>query len=36
MQKIVRTVYVTLWEIGNRPTRPKVDKQLPAELGGAN
>lgn len=36
MQKIVRTVYVTLREIANRPTRPKVDKQLPAELGGAN
>jgi Zn-dependent M28 family amino/carboxypeptidase len=32
MQKIVRTVYVTMWEIANRPTRPKVDKQLPAEL----
>ncbi|MBA2525249.1 MAG: M28 family peptidase [Pyrinomonadaceae bacterium] len=36
MQKIVRTVYVTMWEIANRPTRPKVDKQLPAELTGAN
>jgi Zn-dependent M28 family amino/carboxypeptidase len=32
MQKVVRTVYVTMWEIANRPTRPKVDKQLPAEL----
>ncbi|MBA3257247.1 MAG: M28 family peptidase [Pyrinomonadaceae bacterium] len=36
MQKIVRTVYVTMWEIANRSTRPKVDKQLPAELTGAN
>ncbi|CAN5669402.1 hypothetical protein BH18ACI4_BH18ACI4_02780 [soil metagenome] len=36
MQKIVRTVYVTIWEIANRPTRPKVDKQLPAELTGGN
>ena len=30
MQRITRTVYVTLWEIAIRPTRPKVDKQLPA------
>ena len=36
MQKIVRTVYVMLWEIANRPTRPVVDKQLPAELNGKN
>lgn len=37
MQKIVRTVFLTMWEIANRPTRPKVDKQLPAELtGGSN
>ncbi len=36
MEKVVRTVYVTLWEIANRPTRPKVDKQLPAELSGGN
>ncbi len=36
MQKVVRTVYVTLWEIANRPTRPKVDKQLPAELRRSN
>jgi Zn-dependent M28 family amino/carboxypeptidase len=36
MQKIVRTVYVMTWEIANRPTRPTVDKQLPAELTGAN
>jgi Zn-dependent M28 family amino/carboxypeptidase len=34
MEKITRTVYITLWEIANRPTRPKVDKQLPAHLSG--
>jgi peptidase M28-like protein len=32
MEKITRTVYMTLWEVANRPTRPKVDKQLPAQL----
>jgi Zn-dependent M28 family amino/carboxypeptidase len=36
MQKIVRTVYLMVWEIANRPTRPTVDKQLPAELNGRN
>ncbi|HEX5703236.1 MAG TPA: M20/M25/M40 family metallo-hydrolase [Pyrinomonadaceae bacterium] len=30
LQRITRTVYVTLWEIAIRPMRPKVDKQLPA------
>jgi Zn-dependent M28 family amino/carboxypeptidase len=30
MQRVTRTVYVTLWEIAIRSTRPKVDKQLPA------
>lgn len=34
MEKVVRTVYMTLWEIANRPTRPKVDKQLPPQLTG--
>ncbi|MFY9621285.1 MAG: M20/M25/M40 family metallo-hydrolase [Pyrinomonadaceae bacterium] len=29
LQRITRTVYVTLWEIAIRPARPKVDKQLP-------
>jgi len=33
MQKVTRTVYLTLWEIANRPARPKIDKQLPAGLG---
>src|SRR3989442_1691454 len=32
MEKVARTVYMTLWEIANRATRPKVDKQLPAQL----
>lgn len=31
-EKIARTVMATAWELANRPTRPKVDKQLPAEL----
>ena len=34
MQKITRTVYLMLWELGNRATRPKVDKPLPAQLNG--
>ncbi len=32
MEKVTRTVYMTLWEVANRPTPPKVDKQLPAQL----
>ncbi|HEY6122970.1 MAG TPA: M20/M25/M40 family metallo-hydrolase [Pyrinomonadaceae bacterium] len=32
MEKVVRTVYMTLWEVANLPMRPKVDKQLPPEL----
>jgi len=32
MQKVTRTIYLTLWEVANRPTRPKVDKKLPAGL----
>ncbi|MCM3873495.1 MAG: M20/M25/M40 family metallo-hydrolase, partial [Pyrinomonadaceae bacterium] len=36
MQKVVRTVYLIMWEIANRPTRPTVDKQLPAGLNGKN
>jgi Zn-dependent M28 family amino/carboxypeptidase len=34
MEKVARTIYMTLWEVANRPTRPKVDKALPAQLGG--
>jgi hypothetical protein len=32
MEKITRTVYMTLWEIANRPVRLKVDKPLPAQI----
>ena len=32
MEKITRTVYMTLWEIANRPLRLKVDKPLPAQI----
>jgi Zn-dependent M28 family amino/carboxypeptidase len=29
-EKVTRTIYATLWEIGEMKTRPKVDKELPA------
>jgi hypothetical protein len=32
MEKVTRTVFMTLWEVSNLPARPRVDKQLPAEL----
>ena len=32
MEKVARTVYMTLWEVANRQARPKIDKQLPAQL----
>jgi Peptidase family M28 len=32
MEKITRTVYMTLWEIANRPARLKVDKPLPTQI----
>lgn len=35
MQKVARTIYMTLWEIANRPTRLKVDKPLPVQLSGS-
>jgi hypothetical protein len=35
MEKITRTIYMTVWEIASRATRPKVDKQLPRQLGGS-
>ncbi len=28
MEKVVRTIFATGWELANRPTRPKVDKPL--------
>jgi Zn-dependent M28 family amino/carboxypeptidase len=32
MERVARTIYLTLWEVANLPHRPKVDKQLPAQL----
>jgi Zn-dependent M28 family amino/carboxypeptidase len=32
MERVTRTVYLMLWEVANRATRPKVDKELPAQL----
>jgi hypothetical protein len=32
MERVARTIFVTGWEIANLAARPKVDKQLPAEL----
>jgi hypothetical protein len=36
MEKITRTVYMTLWEIANRPTRLKVDKPVPTQISGTD
>ncbi len=30
-EKVTRTIYATLWEVGEMKARPKVDKELPAE-----
>jgi Zn-dependent M28 family amino/carboxypeptidase len=35
MEKITRTIYMTLWEIANRPARLKVDKPLPTQITGS-
>jgi Zn-dependent M28 family amino/carboxypeptidase len=32
MEKVTRTIYMTLWAVANLPVRPKVDKPLPAQL----
>jgi hypothetical protein len=32
MEKVTRTIFLTLWEIADLKERPKVDKQLPPEL----
>jgi Zn-dependent M28 family amino/carboxypeptidase len=32
MEKVTRTIFLTLWEISDLKERPKVDKQLPPEL----
>jgi Zn-dependent M28 family amino/carboxypeptidase len=34
MEKVSRTIYLTMWELANRPARPTVDKQLPRQMGG--
>ena len=34
MEKVTRTIYMTTWEIANRPARLKVDKPLPTQLSG--
>jgi hypothetical protein len=36
MVKITKTIYMMLWELSNRATRPKVDKPLPAQLSNAD
>lgn len=32
MEKVTRTIFLTLWQIADLKERPKVDKQLPPEL----
>ena len=32
MEKVARTIYMTLWEVAGLKERPKVDKPLPAQL----
>jgi hypothetical protein len=32
MERVVRTVYLTTWEVANLKSRPKVDKPLPEQL----
>jgi Zn-dependent M28 family amino/carboxypeptidase len=32
MERVSRTIFLTGWEIANLSARPKIDKQLPAEL----
>lgn len=32
MEKVTRTIYLTLWGVANLKERPKVDKPLPAQL----
>lgn len=34
MEKVARTIYVTMWEVANRAARPKVDKGIPAQRRG--
>jgi Zn-dependent M28 family amino/carboxypeptidase len=32
MEKVSRTIYLTLWEVANRASRPKVDKPVPVPV----
>ena len=32
MEKISRTIFLTMWELGDLKERPKIDKELPKEL----
>ncbi|HUR97690.1 MAG TPA: M20/M25/M40 family metallo-hydrolase [Pyrinomonadaceae bacterium] len=32
MEKVARTIFLTMWEVSDLATRPKIDKQLPPEL----
>jgi len=32
MEQVARTIFATAWELANTASRPRVDKQLPAEL----
>jgi hypothetical protein len=34
MEKVTRTVFVTMWELASLPERPRVDKPLPAAVSG--
>ena len=34
MEKVTRTIFLTMWELTDLKERPKVDKQLPPELTG--
>ena len=34
MEKVARTIYLTMWELADEDQRPRVDKKLPAELTG--
>jgi Zn-dependent M28 family amino/carboxypeptidase len=32
MEGVARTIFLTMWELADLPTRPAIDKQLPPEL----
>ena len=32
MEKVTRTIFLTMWELADAKTRPAIDKQLPPEL----